>query len=151
MFIARLAGNVGKGLLAGLLGTVAMTVSSTAEMKLKGRGGSSAPVDAASKVLGIESFATPEAEARFGSLVHWAYGTSWGGLRGALATVLSPPQADLAQFAALYGSEHVMLPALDVAPPATEWGAAEVATDALHHIVYATATGAAYRWIDRRA
>lgn len=151
MFVSRLAANVGKGLLAGLLGTVAMTISSTTEMKLKGRQGSSAPVDGASKVLGIESFSSPEAEARFGSLVHWGYGTSWGAVRGALATVLSPRQADLAQFVALYGSEHVMLPALDVAPPATEWGAAEVATDALHHIVYAAATGLAYRWIDQRA
>lgn len=151
MFVSRLAANVGKGLLAGLLGTVAMTISSTTETKLKGRQGSSAPVDAASKLLGIESFSTPEAETRFGSLVHWTYGTSWGAVRGALATVLSPPQADLAQFLALYSSEHVMLPALDVAPPATEWGAAEVATDALHHIVYATATGLAYRWIDQRA
>ena len=37
-----------------------------------------------------------------------------------------------------------MLPALDVAPPLTEWGAQEVAIDAFHHIVYAIATGVAY-------
>lgn len=149
--IATLAANVGKGLLAGLLGTVAMTISSTTEMKLKGREASSVPVDAAAKVLGIGSFSTPEAEERFGSLVHWGYGAGWGAVRGALGTVLAPPLADLAHFAALYGSEHLMLPALDAAPPATEWGAAEIATDALHHAVYSAATGVAYRWVDRHA
>lgn len=48
------AAAVGKGLLAGLVGTVAMTLSSTAEAKLRGRGSSSAPADAAAKVLGVE-------------------------------------------------------------------------------------------------
>jgi hypothetical protein len=38
----------------------------------------------------------------------------------------------------------VMLPALGVAPPAWEWGAAEVGIDALHHAVYTIATSAAY-------
>jgi hypothetical protein len=42
-----------------------------------------------------------------------------------------------------------MLPALDVAPPLTEWGAKEVAIDAFHHLVYATATGFAYAILDR--
>jgi hypothetical protein len=42
-----------------------------------------------------------------------------------------------------------MLPALEVAPPLTEWGAKEIAVDALHHLVYAAATGAAYSLLDR--
>jgi len=42
-----------------------------------------------------------------------------------------------------------MLPALGVAPPLTEWGAEEVAVDALHHLVYAGATGIAYLLLDR--
>lgn len=42
-----------------------------------------------------------------------------------------------------------MLTTLDVAPPLTEWGAKEVAIDALHHVVYAGATGIAYSLLDR--
>jgi hypothetical protein len=42
-----------------------------------------------------------------------------------------------------------MLPTLDVAPPATEWGVAEVAVDAWHHAVYALTTGMAYAWLNR--
>lgn len=145
-FLARLSGSVGKGLLAGLAGTAAMTASSTIEMKLRGRGGSSAPVDAASKVLGIESFQSDEAKSRFGQLVHWGYGTGWGAVRGALPAIgFGPKLADLGHFAAVYGGEQVMLPALDVMPPATEWGAKEIAIDAWHHLVYVAAVGWAYR------
>ena len=39
------------------------------------------------------------------------------------------------------------LPALDVAPPSIFWGKQEVAIDAFHHLVYATATGVAYELI----
>ncbi|HEV8115223.1 MAG TPA: hypothetical protein VGP53_03220 [Acidimicrobiales bacterium] len=41
------AGDMGKGLVAGVAGTVLMTLSSTIEMKLTGRAASSAPADAA--------------------------------------------------------------------------------------------------------
>jgi hypothetical protein len=86
--LARLAANLGKGLAAGMVGTVGMTVSSTVEMKLRDRGSSSAPADAASKILDIERFTSEEAEQRFGQLVHWAYGTGWGAARGILGTML---------------------------------------------------------------
>jgi hypothetical protein len=42
-----------------------------------------------------------------------------------------------------------MLPALDVTPPLTEWGKEEITIDALHHLVYAVATGIAYSRLDR--
>jgi hypothetical protein len=144
-----LAGAVGKGLFAGLIGTAAMTVSSTAEMKLRGRKPSSAPADAAAKVLGV----APEGETektRFSNIVHWTYGTSWGAVRGLLGALgLRGSAAAAAHMGAVWGTELVMLPALDVAPPATEWGAREVAIDGAHHAVYAVATSLAYAWLDR--
>lgn len=87
---------------------------------------------------------------RFGQLVHWAYGTGWGAVRGVFATFLGPAAADGAHFAVVWGGEQVMLPALEVAPPAMQWGKAEVAVDAWHHLVYVAATGQAYRWLDAR-
>ncbi|MDQ4028447.1 MAG: hypothetical protein M3214_10430, partial [Actinomycetota bacterium] len=68
--ITTLAHNIGKGLLAGIAGTAAMTVSSTIEMKVRAREASSAPAKAAEKVLGIKEFENGSAEKRFGTLVH---------------------------------------------------------------------------------
>ena len=87
---------------------------------------------------------------RFGALVHWAYGTGWGAARGVLAALGMPASAATAAHLALVrGTEQVMLPALQVAPPAPRWGARELAVDGWHHLVYAGATGAAYQLLDR--
>jgi hypothetical protein len=146
-----LAENAGKGLVAGLAGTAALTVSSTLEAKLRGREPSTAPARAAEKVLGIEQFESPAAENRFSNLVHWGYGTGWGAVRGVLATLGLPPKvASAVHGAAVWGQAVVMLPKLDVAPPITLWGKEEIAIDLFHHAVYATATGMAYELIDGR-
>jgi len=144
-----LASAIGKGLVAGAVGTAAMTVSSTIEAKLTKRDPSTAPADAASKVLGIEP-KDDQAKDRFSNLVHWSYGTGWGAARGLIATLGLPgPAPAIAHFASVWGSGLVMLPAVEVAPPVSEWGAKALATDAWHHAVYATATSLAYRYLDR--
>ena len=149
MKLGDVAAAVGKGLFAGVVGTVAMTASSTIEMKLRGRPASSAPAAAASKVLGVEPKGQSE-KARFSSIVHWGYGTSWGAVRGPIgAAGLRGLRANAAHLGAVWGAEQVMLPALRVAPPFWGWGAKEVASDAFHHLVYANATGAAYALLDR--
>jgi len=145
------AGAVGKGLVAGVAGTALMTLASTIEMKLQGRDASSAPADAAAKVLGIEPKGDAE-KARFSNVVHWAYGTSWGVLRGLLgAAGLPAPMAAGAHFAAVWGSGLVMLPALEVAPPLAEWGAKTIALDAFHHLVYVAGASLAYGALDARS
>ena len=152
MTITALAHGIGKGLVAGLAGTAAMTASSTLEMKLRQREGSAAPAKAAEKALGIERFESSEAEQRFSTLVHWSYGTGWGAARGALRAMgLGPSVATAGHFASVWGSALVTLPALDVAPPVTEWGGKEIAIDVLHHVVYAVATAIAYEALDGRA
>ena len=146
--ISTVASNIGKGLAAGLVGTAAMTVSSTLEAKLRGREFSNAPAKAAEKVLGIDHFESPQAESRFSNLVHWGYGTGFGALRGVLgSTPLPPKAATAAHGAAVWGQAVVMLPTLDVAPPITLWGKEEIAIDLFHHAVYATATGLAYEFL----
>jgi hypothetical protein len=147
--LGDVAAAFGKGVFAGLAGTAVMTLSSTIEMKVRGRPPSSTPALAAAKVLGVEPV-DEEAKARFSNLVHWGYGTAWGGARGLLAAAgLSGPAATTAHLGAVWGSEQVMLPALGVTPPLTEWGVKEVAIDELHHLVYAGATGVAYSLLDR--
>ncbi|MBA2766929.1 MAG: hypothetical protein H0U33_08140 [Solirubrobacterales bacterium] len=142
--IRDLAEATGRGLLAGAVGTAVMTVSSTLEAKLRDRGPSSAPADAAGKVLGIQP-RDSAGQARFSSVVHWSYGTSWGAVRGIIGlSGLGPVGAATAHFATVWGSSLVMLPALGVAPPIWQSPPAEVATDAFHHAVYAAASGCAY-------
>jgi hypothetical protein len=144
----RIADSIGRGLFAGLAGTAAMTVSSTLEAKLRGRAPSSAPARATAKVLGIKEFEDDIAAARFNDLSHWGYGTSWGVLRGLLgATGMSARTATALHGAAIYGSAQVTLPALEIVPPVVFWPREEIAIDALHHAVYATATGLAYELI----
>ena len=145
-----LATSIGKGLVAGFVGTAAMTVSSSLEARLRHRAASSAPARATTKVLGIKEFEDPVAAARFNDLSHWGYGTGWGIVRGLLAAAgLSPRAATAAHGAAVWGSAQVTLPALEVAPPIVFWPKQEIAIDAFHHAVYATATGLAYRLIDK--
>ena len=142
----KLASSIGKGLVAGLAGTAAMTVSSTLEARLRHRKPSSAPARATAKVLGISSFEDDIARARFNDLSHWGYGTGWGVVRGLLdAAGLPPRAATLAHGAAVWGTEQVTLPALDIAPPAIFWAPQEIAIDTFHHAIYALVTGLAYQ------
>jgi len=147
----KFAGSIGKGLVAGFAGTAAMTVSSTLEARLRGRAPSTAPARATAKALGIASFEDAVAQARFNDLSHWGYGTGWGIVRGLLDAAGVPPRrATAVHGAAVWSSAQVTLPALDIAPPAVFWPRTEVAIDALHHTVYAVATGVAYELLSSR-
>lgn len=149
MRIGVLAGAIGKGIVAGMVGTAAMTVSSTVEMKLRRREASTTPAKVAGKVLGVQPKGEQEKQ-RFSNMMHWAYGTAWGIPRGLIAAAgLKGIVADIAHFASVWGTALVMLPAAEAAPPAKEWGAKELAIDALHHSVYAAAAGLAYTWLER--
>jgi hypothetical protein len=144
-----LAASVGVGLAAGVAGTAAMTVSSAMEAKLRHREPSTAPADAAARLLGVKPEGEEQAK-RFSTVVHWVYGTSWGAVRGLLGcTGLPAPAASAVHMAMLWGSEQVSLPALGVSPPLTEQDAGEIAIDVWHCVVYAAAAGAAYEALNR--
>ena len=149
--VRTVAEDVGKGLVAGFVGTAAMTVSSSLEAKLRGRQTSSAPARATAKMLGIKEFEDGIAAARFNDLSHWGYGTGWGVVRGLLAaTGMSPRAATAAHGAAIYGAAQVTLPALEIAPPVVFWAKEEIAIDAFHHMVYAASSGLAYELLNGR-
>jgi hypothetical protein len=149
--VRTVAEDVGKGLVAGFVGTAAMTVSSSLEAKLRGRQPSSAPARATAKMLGIKEFEDGIAAARFNDLSHWGYGTGWGVVRGLLAaTGMSPRAATAAHGAAIYGAAQVTLPALEIAPPVVFWAKEEIAIDAFHHMVYAASSSLAYELLNGR-
>ncbi|HEU4568303.1 MAG TPA: hypothetical protein VFR99_09740 [Marmoricola sp.] len=147
--VRTVAEAAGRGLVAGLVGTAAMTLSSTVEARLTGRGASTTPADAAQKVSGLDP-GDDEGRQRFSESVHWTYGTVWGVPRALLgaAGVRGLP-ASGAHLAAVWGSEQLMLPALGVADPVWRYGAQAATTDALHHLVYAVTTGVVSDWLDR--
>ncbi|MFN0090015.1 MAG: hypothetical protein ACKVWR_07060 [Acidimicrobiales bacterium] len=148
--LGGVAAAVGKGLAAGLVGTAAMTISSSVEAKLRHRPPSSTPAQAASVALGVAPV-DERGERRFNRVVHWGYGTGWGAVRGLLGAVgLKGPPAAIAHLGAVWGGEQAMLPATGASPPATKWAGTEIAINLWHHVVYVTATDLAYRWLDRR-
>jgi hypothetical protein len=150
MAVSTLASAVGKGMLAGLVGTAAMTVSSTLEAKATGRGASTTPADAVEETLDIQP-RDDDAEQRLNTLAHWGYGTAWGAVRGLLASGgLTGPAAGVAHFTAIWAAQQVMLPSLGVAKPTWQYGSKALATDVGHHAVYAAVTSLAYEWLDRR-
>ena len=150
LFLNKSGTAIGIGVMAGLVGTAAITISQMIEMKIDGREPSMAPVDAVSKVLDMEPTAA-ETKAKVSQQIHWAYGTSWGVARGLISlTGLKGWKATALHFAAIWGTEMVMLPSLNIVPPATEEDAKTISVDGLHHAVYAVAAGLAFDAITKR-
>jgi hypothetical protein len=146
--LGELGAAIGKGLLAGLAGTAAITLSQMIEMKITGRKPSEAPVKVASETTGVKP-ANEEQKEKVSQEIHWAYGTSWGIARGIIGlTGLKGPAATLLHFATVWGTAMVMLPAFKAAPPVTEEDPQAIAIDGLHHAIYAIATSLAYEALD---
>ncbi len=149
--IGRVAGALGKGLLAGLAGTAAITISQSVEMMLTDREPSTIPADAAAKVFGIQPV-DEEKKSKLANEVHWAYGTSWGAFRGLLGALgLKGFPATAAHFAAIWGGAMTIQPSLDLAPPLKEWNAQTIITGGFHHAVYALVAGVVFDAIDSRS
>lgn len=146
--VGSFAAALGRGIIAGIAGTAAITISQMIEMKITGRKPSTAPADAASKVLDVKP-ATKEDKQQFSQMVHWSYGTTWGVARALIAEAgLKGLPASILHFIAIWGTAMIIEPKLGVAPPVTEWKPKSIAVDALHHAVYAAVTGVVYDTID---
>jgi hypothetical protein len=151
MKVGDVASALGKGLVAGAIGTVAMTLSQRLAQRLVGQEPSSTPAKAVEKVVGVEPKGQQEEE-RLTNLTHFAYGTAWGVPRGLLAVVgLGAVPATLLHIAAVQASAMTMLPALHLAPRPREWPRKEVALEVAHHAVYAVAASVAFVFLDRRS
>jgi hypothetical protein len=141
----RFVQGIGAGLLAGLAGTAALTASGKIEARLRRRHAATPAAPVAKSALGIASFETPRDEARFADLAHWGTGVGWGVVHGLLRSLgLGPRVATGTHYAAVWGAGLVLLPSHDVVPPVFLRNRAEIAFEAWHQLVYATATGLAY-------
>jgi hypothetical protein len=139
--IGHLAGAIGRGLVAGLVGTAVMTVAQMIEMKLTGRKASDTPYKAVSKVFGIEAKSDKDKK-KLSNIIHWTYGTSWGVPRGMLAELNATGTAGTGvHFAAVWGTELIMLPSMGISEPITKWKPKAIGQDVLFHAIYAVTTG----------
>lgn len=136
-----------KGLFAGLIGTIVMTLSQMLEMKLTGREPSTVPGQVGSKLLSL----SPNNEHEMTSLsnkVHWAHGIALGAVFGLISLAKVTGVAAIAIFfALLWIGDALLYAVLGIAPLPWHWKANELITDLFHKGVYAIATGVTYQLI----
>jgi hypothetical protein len=146
--LSALGSAIGKGLLAGIAATAAITLSQMIEMKISKREASDAPVKVAEDTAGIKP-ASQEDKQQLSQELHWGYGTAWGIARGLIGlTGLKGLPATLVHFGAVWGTALVMLPKHGAAKPVNNQKPQEIAIDMLHHGVYAITAGLVYDSLD---
>ncbi len=146
---ASVTANIGRGILAGVAGTVAMTAfQKLVEMPLTGREESYAPADFAEKVLPVHP-TTPAGRRRLNYTTHFALGGMWGTAYGiAAASGLRGQKAVHTVFAAVYTGDVLLNTALGLYQP-SKWTAQDWAIDIVDKYVQAQATGAVFdRFLD---
>jgi len=140
----RVATAIGAGLIAGLAGTAAMTISQMIEMKITRREPSTAPVDAVEKTIGVTAVREDE-RPMVAQEIHWTYGATWGMSRGLLAlSGLRGWPATLAHFSAVWGASMILIPSLELGPSVMDRPAKPVLIEGWHHAVYAVMAGFVY-------
>ena len=139
------AGVVGRGFAAGVVGTVALTIAEKAEMKLTGREPSTIPGQVGARLSGHDPQADADLVERLNPVVHWAHGISMGVVRASLdAAGMSRRSASVAFFPMLWGSDAALYATLGIAPPPWRWSRGDLATDLYGKGVLAFATSGAY-------
>lgn len=141
---------LGVGLGAGAIGTAALTIAETAEMRLTGRESSTVPGQVGARLVGRDPDANEGLVARLNPVVHWAHGIALGAVRGLLDVAgLGAERATLAFYPLVWGGDAALYRALGIAPAPWRWGASELLTDLFGKGVYAVATSAAYIVLDQ--
>ena len=138
-------GAMRRGLVAGAVGTVAMTVTQRLEMAITGRQGSRVPGEVGASLLLVKDRNSSRDAVQLNVAVHWAHGIIMGALRAALdgAGFRGAP-ASLAHFALVWGGDAALYRTLSIADVPWRWAPDELATDVLHKGVYAAVTGVIY-------
>ncbi len=134
-----------RGMVAGAVGTIAMTLSERLEMSITGRAASTVPGQVGAHLLpGVDPAAHSDV-ARLNGPVHWTHGIAMGALRGVLDVMgLQGSPASGVHFALVWSGDAALYRALGIADVPWRWSRDELASDVLHKGVYAAVTGAVY-------
>lgn len=144
-------GAVGRGLLAGLTATGAMTAAQTVYYKATGAETSSTPGEVGRRVLeGVfrRHVSEEQVSGPLTTGMHWLYGTSWGVPYGIVAGSRSKPATfagALGLAAGVWGGSRAVMTAMQLAPPPWQDPAEMLAMDIGFHVVYGAAGAAAFR------
>jgi hypothetical protein len=134
-----------RGILAGAVGTVAMTASERLEMSLTGREASTVPGQVGANLLPGKDPGSKADVAQLNSATHWVHGISMGAVRGLLDVAgLHGPAASAAHFGLVWGGDAALYRALGIADVPWRWEANELVTDMMHKGIYAAVTGVVY-------
>ncbi len=133
------------GMVAGAVGTVAMTLTQRLEMSLSGRAPSTVPGQVGAHLLPGADPSAPADVARLNGPVHWGHGIAMGAVRGLLDVAgVRGPAASAVHFTLLWTGDATLYKALGIADAPWRWEADALATDVLHKGVYAAVTGTVY-------
>lgn len=145
--LGELGAAIGKGLIAGLAGTIAISISQAIERKVMNREPNYNPAKAAEKLFDIGP--EPGNEEMLSNEVHLTYGTLWGAARGILSICgLNGFTATAVHFTAVWSTALVAETELELAPPINKRKDDEIIMSAVHHLVYAVVAGLVYEAID---
>jgi hypothetical protein len=140
---------LGRGVLAGVAGTVVMTAfQKFVEMPITKREASYAPANFAQKILPIHP-QTAAGRWRLNYTTHFALGTMWGAAYGLAALKgLRGQKAVNTVFGVVYIGDVLLNTALGLYHP-TQWSAKDIVVDVANKYVQAQATGAVFdRFMD---
>ena len=134
-----------RGMAAGAVGTVALTMAEQLDMKVTGRKSSAVPGQVGAHLLPGRDPHSAVDVTSLNTSVHWVHGISMGALRGVLdAAGVRGPAATAAHFALLWGGDAALYKALGLAEWPWKWSGSELASDVISKGVYAVVTGVVY-------
>lgn len=161
-------GALARGAAAGVVGTAAMTAYQTLRSVRKGTpvreavapdppaGWEDAPAPGQVGyrfVRGLFQKDVPPARATaMTNVVHWLYGTAWGGLYGLVegTAELNPLVAGTGFGSIVFANAYVALPAMGLYEPPWEYDAKTLGIDWSYHLVYGVTTALAFRLLEPR-
>lgn len=168
--VGQIAGDLGRGFVAGMAGTLAITTASTVdsyatEALRARREGRKASLGLANAIINPWSFSagvvskifgiTPTDSAherRLSVMAHWEYGSTWGlSLPLIYAVGIRGPAAVGTVLAGQLTAEMLVMPRFELFPPPTQWGKQAIVSSVYQHAIYAVAAVSAYEWMRPRA
>ncbi|MDE3190045.1 MAG: hypothetical protein KGL94_04410 [Acidobacteriota bacterium] len=159
-------GALARGLVAGAIGTAAMTVHQEIVSKLRGAdsdgqtadsqapwASAPAPARVARRILeGV--FRTEVDPARIGlltNLMHWLYGTGWGGVYGLVESTIEarPLRAGPLFGTAVWAGSYLQLVPMGIYEPPWRYPPATLANDLGYHLTYGVGVALGHRALER--